>query len=247
MHPIMFSPPPSHPLGDAFSDSFRNRKENFHRWCMKQLNHNRAWKRGFEFQKDYRSSDLKVISKLDLYATVFRGKTSERILKMWKLSVLMQIKNMKSTLNQLMNLLQVETVLQVLLLLYVSNKINLSQVHISSFFICNILMSFNCLDFIFTIVPLHNDERSTNLFFAWRSAGAFALAWVVILLLQLSFFRTHCQCLQNVVQWLGFWKTYNHIAVHPVCAIYFFFWSDCKMKSISIYSDSGNSQLCTAG
>jgi hypothetical protein len=131
----MFSPPPSHPLGDAFSDSFRNRKENFHRWCMKQLNHNRAWKRGFEFQKDYRSSDLKLISKLDLYATVFRGKTSERILKMWKLSVLMQIKNMKSTLNQLMNLLQVETVLQVLLLLYVSNKINLPQVHIFFFFL----------------------------------------------------------------------------------------------------------------
>jgi hypothetical protein len=68
--------------------------------------HNRAWKQGFEFQKDYRSSDLKLISKLELYATVFRGKTSERILKMWKLSVLMQIKNMKSTLNQRMNLLQ---------------------------------------------------------------------------------------------------------------------------------------------
>jgi hypothetical protein len=46
----------------------------------------------------------------------------------------MQIKNMKSTLNQLMNLLQVETVLQVLLLLYVSNKINLSQVFGSKFF-----------------------------------------------------------------------------------------------------------------
>ncbi len=61
---LMFSPPPSHPLEDAFSDSFRNRKENFHRWCMKQLNHNRAWKQGFEFQKDYRSSDFKLISKL---------------------------------------------------------------------------------------------------------------------------------------------------------------------------------------
>jgi hypothetical protein len=69
-------------------------------------NHNRARKQGFEFQKDYRSSDLKFISKPDLYATVFRGKTSEIILKMWKLSVLMQIKNMKSTLNQLMYLLQ---------------------------------------------------------------------------------------------------------------------------------------------
>jgi hypothetical protein len=126
---------------------------------------------------------------------------------------------------------------------YVSNKINLSQVHISSFFICNILISFNCLDFIFTIVLLHDDERSANLFVAWHSAGAFALAWVVILLLQLSFFRTHCQCLQNPVQWLGFWKTYNYVAVHPVCAIYFLFWSDCKMKSISIYSDSGNSQI----
>lgn len=134
---------------------------------------------------------LEVDFEASLYATVFRGKTNDRILKMWKLSVLMQIKNMKSTLNQLMNLLQVETVLQVLLLLYVSNKINLSQVRISSCFICNILMSFNCLDFIFTIVLLHDDERSTNLFVAWHSAGAFALAWVLILLLQLSFFRTH--------------------------------------------------------